>query len=155
MQLLEQGKIQLNTAVVQILPELTDPVIVTARDTDGTPTNTTPAKTLITFGQLINHTSGIGYNLDGDKSTFPRACQHGYGKDEDSSTFFKLNRGSFPAQLLKFEPGVDFAYGLSTDSVGFIVERLSGKSLDQYFKDHIFAPLGITSASFYLTPDLK
>lgn len=47
------------------------------------------------------------------------------------------------------------AYGYSTDFVGFIVERISGKSLDQYFKDHIFSPLSITSASFYLTSDLK
>ncbi|KAJ7695988.1 beta-lactamase/transpeptidase-like protein [Mycena rosella] len=156
LQLIEQGKIQLSTPVSQILPELANPVIVTARDADGKPTATTPAKNPITLGQLLNHTSGMEYNLEGAPfGSFPRATTHAYGKDEDSSTFFRLNKGSFPGEHLKFEPGTDFAYGFSTDCVGFIVERLSGKSLDQYFKDHIFSPLGITSASFYLTPDLK
>ncbi|KAJ7459734.1 beta-lactamase/transpeptidase-like protein [Mycena latifolia] len=153
LQLIEQGKIKLNTPVSQILPELSDPVIVTARDTGGKPTATTPAKNPITFGQLLNHTSGMEYNLDG--APYTEATKRGYSKTEDSSTFFRLHKGSFPGELLKFEPGTDFAYGHSTDCVGFIVERLSGKSLDQYFKDHIFSPLGITSASFYFTPDLK
>ncbi|KAJ7758526.1 beta-lactamase/transpeptidase-like protein [Mycena maculata] len=157
MQMIEQGRIQLSTPVSQILPELADPVIVTARDSEGKPAATAPANIPITFGQLLNHTSGMEYHLEGaDGYRFPVPSRHSYGKDEDSSTFFSLNKGSFPAgQLLKFEPGTDFAYGWSTDCVGFIVERLSGKSLDQYFKDHIFSPLGLTSASFYLTQDLK
>ncbi|KAJ7505439.1 beta-lactamase/transpeptidase-like protein [Mycena galericulata] len=156
LQLIEQGKIELTTPVSEILPELADPVIVTGRDSKGIPTTTVPAKNPITFGQLLNHTCGMEYNLDGNTfGTFPIATQHIYSKEEDSSTFFTIAKGSFPGQLLKFEPGTDFAYGFSVDCVGFIVERLSGKSLDQYFKDHIFAPLGITSASFYLTPDLK
>ncbi|KAJ7696044.1 beta-lactamase/transpeptidase-like protein [Mycena rosella] len=153
LQLIEQGKIQLSTPVSEILPELANPIIVTARDANGKPSATAPAKNPITFGQLLNHTSGMEYNLDGARYT--QATKHAYSKDEDSSTFFRLHQGSFPGELLKFEPGTDFAYGNSTECVGFIVERLSGKSLDQYFKDHIFSPLGITFASFRLTPDLK
>jgi CubicO group peptidase (beta-lactamase class C family) len=65
MQLMEQGKIQLSTPVGGILPELANPVIVTARDADGKPTASTPAKNPITFGQLLNHTSGIEYNQSG------------------------------------------------------------------------------------------
>ncbi|KAJ7171795.1 beta-lactamase/transpeptidase-like protein [Mycena crocata] len=125
LQLVEQGKIKLSTPVSQILPELVDPVIVTARDADGKATETTPAKTPITLAHLLNHTSGMEYNIEGAKfGAFPAATLHAYSKDEDSATFFKLNKGSHPGQLLKFEPGTDFAYG-------------------------------ITSASFYLTPDLK
>ncbi|KAJ7095985.1 beta-lactamase/transpeptidase-like protein [Mycena belliarum] len=156
LQLLEQGKIQLSTPVSQILPELANPVIVTASDAGGKPTATTPAKTPITFGQLLNHTSGMVYNLDGAPyGSFPTATNHIYSKDDDYTAFCRVSKGSFPGELLKFEPGSDWGYGFSADYVGFIVERLSGKSLEQYFKDHIFAPLGITSASFYLTPDLK
>lgn len=44
MQLIEQGKIQLSTPVGDILPELANPVIVTARDADGKPMASTPAK---------------------------------------------------------------------------------------------------------------
>ncbi|KAJ6631566.1 beta-lactamase/transpeptidase-like protein [Mycena sp. CBHHK59/15] len=156
LQLIEQGKIALSTPVAQVLPELADPVILTGRDAAGKPATTAPAQNAITLGHLLNHTSGMEYNLECAPSrTFPAAIARGYGKDEDSATFFEVLKGALPGQLLKFEPGTDFAYGLSTHCVGFIVERLSGKSLDQYFKDHIFTPLGITSASFYLTPALK
>ncbi|KAJ7935551.1 beta-lactamase/transpeptidase-like protein [Mycena leptocephala] len=124
MQLIEQGKIQLSTPVGDILPELANPVIVTARDADGKPMASPQPKILLHLGS---------------SSTTPV--------------------GSLPGQPLKFEPGSDcdlfssVAYGFSTDCVGFIVERISGKSLDH--KDHIFSPLGIRSASFYLTADLK
>ncbi|KAJ7175739.1 beta-lactamase/transpeptidase-like protein [Mycena filopes] len=158
LQLIEQGKLQLTTPVGEILPELANPVIFsTALGEDGKSTSTTtPATTPVTVQHLLNHTSGMEYNLGiGIWGTFPEATAHAYSKDEDSSTFFRLSQGSFPGQLLKFEPGTDFAYGLSTDFLGFVIERISGKKLDQYFKDHVFSPLGITSASFYLTADLK
>ncbi|KAJ7826318.1 beta-lactamase/transpeptidase-like protein [Mycena leptocephala] len=154
LQLIEQGKIALDTPVDTVLPELADPLVVTGYDEAGLPSTTVPAKEKITFGQLLNHSSGLDYFLDGVSISLMKAYSHSY-KDEDVSAFFKILKGSFPKVLLKFEPGTNFAYGYSTDCAGFVVERLSGKSLEQYFQDHIFAPLGITSASFYLTPPLK
>ncbi|KAJ6534393.1 beta-lactamase/transpeptidase-like protein [Mycena capillaripes] len=153
LQLVEQGKIALDTPVESVLPELASPVVITGKDEAGNPV-TTPAKNKITFGQLLNHSSG----LDGD--VLPRSRQNGIADmyslaDQDVSAFFISLKGSLPSVPLKFEPGTNFAYGPSVDCAGFIVERLSGKSLEQYFHDHIFAPLGITSASFYLTPPLK
>jgi CubicO group peptidase (beta-lactamase class C family) len=41
-----------------VLPELANPVVVTGHDEAGNPL-TTPAKGKITFGQLLNHSSGI------------------------------------------------------------------------------------------------
>lgn len=65
MQLIEQGKIQLDTLAREILPELANPIIVTARDADGKPTATASAKNPITFGQLLNHSSGLEYPQSG------------------------------------------------------------------------------------------
>ncbi|KAJ7047147.1 beta-lactamase [Mycena alexandri] len=136
-------------------PELANPVVV-GTDEDGHP-QTRPATAKITLGHLLNHSSGLSYYNDPaltDANGVAVPYSHNY-KDEDVSTFFKILKGSHPGVPLNFEPGTNFAYGFSTDCVGFIVERLSGKSLEQYFKDYIFTPLGITSASFYLTPALK
>ncbi|KAJ6507849.1 beta-lactamase/transpeptidase-like protein [Mycena vitilis] len=157
LQLIERGKIQLDTPVETVLPELADPVVVTSYDEAGWVCTTTPAKGKIVFSQLFNHSSGLDYWADRmtPSTDLPEAYTHRYKKGEDVSTFFKLMKGSLPGIPLKCEPGTKFTYGFSTDCVGFIVERLSGKSLEQYFQDHIFAPLGITSASFYLTPRLK
>ncbi|KAF8147909.1 beta-lactamase/transpeptidase-like protein [Mycena galopus ATCC 62051] len=153
LQLIEQGKITLDTPVEDIIPELANPVVLTGSDEGGQPL-TTPAKNKILFGHLLNHTSGL------DSVNASRSRANGISdvyavSDKDVATFFKVLKGSLPGVLLSFEPGTNFAYGFSVDCAGFIVERLSGKSLEQYFQDHIFGPLGITSASFYLTPTLK
>ncbi|KAJ6512901.1 beta-lactamase/transpeptidase-like protein [Mycena sanguinolenta] len=154
LQLVDQGKITLDTPVETVLPELAAPVVITG-DADQ-PTTTASAQNKITFGQLLNHSSGLAYALY--RSSIPnqmsRVYSHSY-KDEDVSAFFKMLKGSLSSVPLAFEPGTNFAYGFGTDCAGFVVERLSGKSLEQYFQDHIFSPLGITSASFYLTPSLK
>ncbi|OYV39315.1 MAG: hypothetical protein B7Z80_07570, partial [Rhodospirillales bacterium 20-64-7] len=49
---------------------------------------------------------------------------------------------------LLFEPGERWEYGISTDWVGLAVEAVSGKPLDAYFQDHIFAPLGMGDTVF-------
>ncbi|KAJ7239366.1 beta-lactamase/transpeptidase-like protein [Mycena haematopus] len=156
LQLIEQGKIALDTPVETVLPELANPVVVTSHDEAGRPATTAPAKEKIRFGQLLNHSSGLDYMLDGTipASGMPVAYSHSY-KDQDVSAFFKILKGSLPGVPLRFEPGSGYAYGFSTDCAGFIVERLSGKTLEKYFQDHIFGPLGITSASFYLTKPLQ
>jgi len=55
---------------------------------------------------------------------------------------------------LLFDPGSDFAYGLSTDVLGYLIEVVSGKPLDQYLEDEIFGPLGMEDTHFYL-PEAK
>ncbi|KAJ7721030.1 beta-lactamase/transpeptidase-like protein [Mycena metata] len=155
LQLIEQGKITLDTPAETILPELANPVLVTGYDKEtGRPSTTTPAKGKITLGDLLNHSSGI--DTSGIKLGQANGMSELYSSSvADVATFFEMIKGSLPGIPLKFEPGTNFNYAVSTDCVGFIVERLSGKSLEQYFQDHIFAPLGIASASFYLTPPRK
>jgi hypothetical protein len=116
LQLIEQGKIELDTPVETVLPELANPVVVTESDQTGQVQTTTPAKEKITFGQLLNHSSGLDYWVTGTpapggtlltyfKLVWPlmiiymcRICEltelpsvytHNY-KDGDVSTFFKI-----------------------------------------------------------------
>ena len=53
-------------------------------------------------------------------------------------------------QPLLFEPGSDYEYGLSVDLLGYLIEVVSGKALDQFFADEIFIPLGMQDSYFYL-----
>ncbi|KAF7354274.1 hypothetical protein MVEN_01115500 [Mycena venus] len=154
LQLVEQGKITLDTPVESLLPELANPVVTTGKDEANGNLLTTPAKNKITFGHLLSHTSGL------NGAALPKSRSNGIAdyyslSDKDVAAVFDALRCGLSSVPLKFEPGTDFAYGPSVDCAGFIVERHSGKSLEQYFQDHIFSPLGITSASFYLTPSLK
>ncbi|KAJ7789771.1 beta-lactamase [Mycena olivaceomarginata] len=164
LQLVEQGKILLDTPVETVLPELANPVVATAQDETGRATTTVPAKNKITLRQLLNHTSGLDYRINGalPLDIVPPEYKHNYTNDEDSSKFFKILQASHSGVPLRFEPGTNcecvhshqrclfvknnsVAYGFSTDCAGYVVERLSGKSLEQYFQDHIFGPLGMNS----------
>lgn len=56
---------------------------------------------------------------------------------------------------LIFEPGTSWIYSTSIDFVGKLVERVSGERLDEYFQNHIFAPLGLKTLTFYPTDTVK
>ncbi|HEY5383983.1 MAG TPA: serine hydrolase domain-containing protein, partial [Acidimicrobiales bacterium] len=51
---------------------------------------------------------------------------------------------------LKFHPGTQWNYGLSTDIVGRLVEILSGLPFDEYLRREIFEPLGMVDTGFYV-----
>src|SRR5579859_6163168 len=55
---------------------------------------------------------------------------------------------------LNEQPGTAFRYGYSIDVLGRLVEVLSGETLDQYFQEKIFAPLGMKDSAFF-TPEEK
>ena len=56
---------------------------------------------------------------------------------------------------LVFDPGERWEYGVNIDWVGMIVEALSGKSLDVYFRDHIFQPLGMKDTGFVINAEQR
>jgi methyl acetate hydrolase len=57
-------------------------------------------------------------------------------------------------QPLAFEPGTSFAYSIGIDWAGWLVERITGQTLEDYFQQNIFEPCGMTSTSFYPTEDI-
>ena len=54
---------------------------------------------------------------------------------------------------LLYEPGEEYTYGLNTDLLGYLIEVVSGQSLDLFFRERIFEPLGMNSSSFFLEGD--
>lgn len=49
-----------------------------------------------------------------------------------------------------FNPGQEWNYSVATDVLGRVVEVVSGQSLAEFFRDRVFAPLGMTDTSFWL-----
>jgi len=93
------------------------------------------------------------------KDMHPERQMVQYSAPHDScdpvGVFFKLVKGSLPGIPLQFEPGSNFNYGFSSDVLGFVIEKVTGVTLEEYFKEHIFDPLGMKSTTFYLTPELE
>lgn len=153
MMLYEQGQFDLNDPLSDFLPEFADMQIVSQVDEDGTIVATKPAATAIRIIDLLSHTSGISYPFIQGKvqKTYVEAGII------DGVTARKLKLSNqvrtLASQPLLFEPGSAFAYGLSTDVLGRLIEVVSGQSLDDFVKESITTPLGMKDTYFYLPND--
>ena len=149
MQLFEQGKLSLDQPVGDFIPEYAIQTVLKDFNPADSSYTTEPAKRKITIRDLLSHRSGIDYA--------------GIGSDKMKAIYSKAGipsgLGNFNAVLLDkmkvlgrlplvHQPGEKFTYGLNTDLLGCLVEIISGKSLDEYFKVNIFEPLGMKDTYF-------
>lgn len=153
LQLVEQGKIAIDdpSVIEKHLPELWEQKILTGFDDDGKP-QLVDRKNPITLRHLLTHTSGLGYAF-----LRPDTLER-YEKQEKLKGFLEPGVGveAYVRPLL-FEPGTHYAYGTGVDWAGILVMRLTGQTLDEYFHEHIFGPLGIgkEELTFYPTDTVK
>jgi CubicO group peptidase (beta-lactamase class C family) len=149
MMLYEEGHFFLTDPVSLFIPEFENPHILS--EEAGFSKSTTE----ITVQQLLTHTSGISYKFISNTDRRARLSQIysdagiSDGLSETDGTIADLSNklGELP---LLFEPGSEFAYGLSIDVLGHLVEVVSGLSLADFFDSRIFKPLGMTDTHFYL-----
>src|SRR3984893_8475472 len=139
MQLVEQGKLQLDQPIGNVLPELAAPQVLEGFDAAGAP-RLHPARRPITLRHLLTHTAGFGHEM-----LSPDLIRYVSVTATPPTSTGKLASLRLP---LLFDPGDRWEYGINTDWVGRTVEAVSGHSLDAYFGEHIFAPLGTTDTGF-------
>lgn len=142
MQLVEQGEIELDQPVSDLLPWLKEVSVLEGFDADDKPI-LRPAKTAVTVRQLLTHTSGYVYEIWNEDAA--RYASLGYAAN-DGDAFVNVP--------LAFDPGTKWEYGISTDILGVLVEVISGKSLDDYFREHVFTPLDMPD-TYFIVPDEK
>ncbi len=62
-----------------------------------------------------------------------------------------LHRAEMYAKLpLNFNPGTDFVYHVGYPIIGTIIELITGKTLEEFYQERIFKPLGMKDTSFFL-----
>jgi CubicO group peptidase (beta-lactamase class C family) len=135
MMLWEQGKWSLDDPVAKHIPEFANLKVSTP---NGEVAQTRP----MTMRQLMSHSAGfdVSAGYAGAKSIIAR--------DQPLQAMIdKLARLPLAAQ-----PGSDWRYGPSVDIQGYIVEKLSGKTLDVFLRERIFAPLSMVDTGFYVDP---
>jgi CubicO group peptidase (beta-lactamase class C family) len=146
MQLVEQGKLALEAPVPDIDPTLGAPRVLEGFDAAGAP-RLRPAKRPITLRHLLTHTAGFGYDMwdpaVGRYLAAARVPARGTG-----------HVASIRVPLV-FDPGERWEYGINTDWVGRLVEAASGRPLDAYFRERIFAPLGMADSGFVTTAEQR
>ncbi|CAN9091177.1 unnamed protein product [Alternaria alternata] len=134
MQLVERGVLSLDDSaqVESLCPELKAVQVLKA---DGT---LVPKKRGITLRMLLSHTAGFGYTFFNEKlRDFSRPA----GWDEFSGLEFDIK------QPLVHQPGEGWEYGLGIDWAGKVLERATGRTLEEYCQEKIYAPLGLKNVS--------
>jgi len=156
MMLYEEGKLLLDDAVSNYIPEFKNPKVLDKFNMADTTYTAVPAKREITIRDLLTHTSGIGYAQIGSpvaKAMYYKAgIVDGIGVDRLLLANQMKALGSLP---LLHQPGEQFTYGLNTDLLGYLIEVISGTSLDEFFSKRIFEPLGMKDTYFYLPASKK
>jgi CubicO group peptidase (beta-lactamase class C family) len=146
MQLVEQGKLTLDGPVPDIDKALSAPQVLTGFDASGAP-QLRPAKRAITLRHLLTHTAGFSYETwDANTVRYVKAS------GMPSTPSGKIAALRLP---LVFDPGERWEYGVNIDWVGRIVESVSGKALDVYFRENVFAPLGMKDSGFVTSPEQR
>lgn len=132
MMLHDEGKLHVDDPVAKYLPEFAD-----LKTPSGKPAN-------LTIADLLTHTSGLGEGLGESGSSADRA-----------HTLSDLVRQAV-ASPMQFEPGARWKYTQSgINTVGHIIEVVSGVSFDQFLSQRLFEPLGMRDTRFYLDEKMQ
>jgi len=151
MQLVEEGLIALDDPVHRHIPEWKDLGVFSAGT--GPYLTTTPARPMQVV-DLLRHTSGLTYgfqnrsNVDAAYRKLKLDAMHG---EHDLEAMIQM-LAKLP---LEFSPGEAWNYSVATDVCGYLVQKLTGKPLDQVFQERIFDPLKMVDTGFFVRDDQR
>lgn len=140
LQLVERGFITLHEDVSQYIPGFACQNVFDSHVHENGSFASHQRRKTITLHRLLTHTAGAGYGFTDER--IAKFVETSPSYDADGTVDGGFN---FP---LSYEPGEGWKYSNSIDRVGQIIEKISGLSLEEYFKAYIFQPLGISNASF-------
>lgn len=146
MQLVEQGRLQLDAPAGNVLPELRQPQVLTGFSPSGVP-QLRPAVRPITLRHLLTHTAGFSYDIwNADVGRYMQVA--------GVPGVITVKNDALKTPLV-FDPGERWEYGINIDFVGKMVERVSGQTLEAYFREHLLGPLGMDDTAFRIGPSQR
>ena len=151
MMLVEEGKVAVDTPVHHVLPEFKGVGVYNGGGA-GVPFATKPTAEPMRMVDLLRHTAGLTYGFQNRTNVDAayRAGQAGeLARRRTTSTASSASSRQLP---LEFSPGEAWNYSVATDVLGAVVERVSGQTLDAFFRERIFAPLGMDDTFFRCPP---
>jgi CubicO group peptidase (beta-lactamase class C family) len=165
MMMMEEGKLRITDPVSKYIPQFKDMKVAMALPKLAPPAGapvideapapprfyTVPAEREITIRDLLTHTSGL---VSGPMSTADARKPDVVRKPTETLADYIPRLG---ATALEFQPGTRWAYSAQAgmDTLGRIVEIVSGQPFDQFLRQRLFDPLGMKDVSFYPTETLE
>lgn len=149
MQLYEQGRFLLDDPVHKYIPAWQNLRVYKA----GIHPQfmTTPTERPMTVRDLLTHQSGLTYGFM--NRTNVDAAYRALKLDGGADLTLERLVDELSRLPLEFSPGTAWNYSVATDVVGYLVQVLSGMSLEDYFMEHLFKPLGMQDTYFTVPAD--
>jgi len=138
LQLVEQGRLGLEATVESILPGFGRLQVL--EGFDGDKPRLRPPASQATVRQLMTHSAGLGYFFCSEK------LWRYHELTGEPNALSGLKR-SLSVPLVN-DPGTAWEYGVNTDWLGLVVEKISGQSLSRYVRQHVYAPLDMNDSTF-------
>ncbi|MBL8558320.1 MAG: beta-lactamase family protein [Hyphomonadaceae bacterium] len=149
MMLVEEGKVALDDPVHRFIPEWRDLGVFKAGFI-GTFQTSRPSRPMLMV-DLLRHTSGLTYGFQNRTNVDAAYRKNSIGELTRAGTLDGMIEGL--AKLpLEFSPGDAWNYSVSTDVLGYLVEKISGVPFPQFLKERIFDPLGMDDTGFAVSP---
>jgi CubicO group peptidase (beta-lactamase class C family) len=143
--LFEEGKWKPTDPIAKYIPEFAELKVYAGEDADGKLKLEAPAHAP-TVGELMSHTAGFTYGIFGN-SPVDKLYQQSQPLLAPSLKEFIDRLARLP---LVYQPGEGWIYSVSVDVQGYLVEKLSGKSLPEFMRERIFTPLGMKDTDFFV-----
>jgi CubicO group peptidase (beta-lactamase class C family) len=147
--LYEQGKWLPTDPISKYIPEFAHLKVFAGTDPNGKMILVDPDHAP-TMRELMSHSAGFSYG----NGTSPVDAVYKDLKPTQSTNLQEMidKLAKIP---LNYQPGKGWTYSVSMDIEGYIVEKLSGQTLPDFMRDHIFAPLGMKDAGFFVPEEKR
>jgi CubicO group peptidase (beta-lactamase class C family) len=147
MMLVEEGRVALDEPVHKYIPEWKNLGVFVAGTYPAFMTRPPSRPMLIV--DLLRHTSGLTYGFQQRSNVDAAYRERKLGEVVKAGTLQSMveDLAKIP---LEFSPGEAWNYSVSTDVLGYLIGRISEKPFEQYLKDRIFDPLGMTDTDFHV-----
>ncbi len=147
--LYEEGKWLPSDPISKYVPEFAHLKVFKGVDAEGKPVLVDPDHAP-TMKELMSHSAGFSY---GSGHTVVDAMYHDQKVMQSANLQEMINKlATIP---LNYQPGKGWTYSASMDIEGYIVEKLSGQTLPDFMRDHIFAPLEMKDAGFFVPAEKR
>lgn len=149
MMLYEEGRFQLHDPVSKFIPEFADVKVFAGATEAGFELTELERET--TIWHLLTHTAGLTYDFFEDSPVDAMYLEADLHQPDRTAEEVVHEIVKLP---LVHQPGTAWRYSMATDVLGYLIEVISGMTLDVFFGEKILKPLGMEDTDFYV-PEAK
>ncbi|MCP4260605.1 MAG: beta-lactamase family protein [Planctomycetes bacterium] len=139
--LYEQGKLKLDDPISKYIPEFKGLKVYSDTGKHDDQVHQ------MTVRDLLRHTSGLTYGYFGNTAVDKMYMSRSVLGPKNSLQDMINKLSEIP---LLYQPGTKWHYSVSTDVLGYLVQKISGQPLDEFFRQKIFEPLDMKDTAFYV-----